>query len=51
VSTESWELHRDGGYGNLRTRYWHTTAVFRLSATLEVGYHPGRANELDESEY
>jgi hypothetical protein len=42
---------RDGGYGNLRTRYWHTTAVIRLSATLEVGYHPGRANELDESEY
>lgn len=42
---------RDGGYGNRRTRYWHTTAVIRLSSTLEVSYHPGRANELDDSKY
>ena len=38
---------RDGGYGNQRTSYWHTTAVIRMSSSLEVTYYPGRSNELE----
>lgn len=41
----------DGGYGSERSRYWHTTAVIRMSASLEVSYTPGRMNELEESKY
>lgn len=41
----------DRGYGSQPTRYWHTTAVIRMNATLEVSYTPGRANELEQSKY
>ncbi|WP_180839037.1 NACHT domain-containing protein [Variovorax sp. RO1] len=40
---------RDAGYGRERSRYWHTTAVIRMSAALEVSYTPGRSNEMEES--
>jgi hypothetical protein len=39
----------DGGYGRERSRYWHTTAVIRMSASLEVSYTTGRSNEMEES--
>ena len=41
----------DGGHGRERGRYWHTTAVIRMSASLEVSYNPGRSNELEESKF
>ncbi|MEQ7892608.1 NACHT domain-containing protein [Xanthomonas arboricola] len=41
----------DGGYGTERSRCWHTTAVIRMSASLEVSYTPGRSNEIEESKY
>lgn len=42
---------RDGGYGRERSRYWHTTAVIRMSASLDVSYTTGRSNEMEESEF
>jgi len=41
----------EGGHGRERTRYWHTTAVIRMSATLEVKYTTGRSNEMEESKF
>jgi hypothetical protein len=41
----------DGGHGRERSRYWHTTAVIRMSASLEVTYTTGRSNEMEESKY
>jgi len=41
----------DGGHGRERSRYWHTTAVIRMSASLEVSYTTGRSNEMEESKY
>ncbi len=41
----------DEGHGDQASRYWHTTAVVRITAELEVAYYPGRANELHESKY
>ncbi len=41
----------DGGNGRERSRYWHTTAVIRMSATLEVSYTTGRSNEMEELKY
>lgn len=41
----------DGGYGRERSRYWHTTAVIRMSSSLEVSYTPGRSNEMEESKF
>ena len=41
----------DGGYGRERSRYWHTTAVIRMNASLEVSYTPGRSNEMEESKF
>ncbi|MBD8524435.1 NACHT domain-containing protein [Pseudomarimonas arenosa] len=43
--------YRDEGYGSQRTRYRHTTAVIRMSSSLEVSYTPGRTNELEESKH
>lgn len=40
---------RDGGTGSQPTRYWHTTAVIRMNAAIEVSYTPGRMNEFEES--
>lgn len=42
---------RDGRYGGGCSRYWHTTAVIRMSASLEVSYTPVRSNEMEESKY
>jgi hypothetical protein len=41
----------DRGHGRERSRYWHTTAVIRMSASLEVSYTTGRSNEMEESKY
>lgn len=41
----------DAGYGRERSRYWHTTAVIRMSPSLEVSYTPGRSNEMEESKF
>ena len=41
----------DGGYGRESSRYWHTIAVIRMSASLEVSYTPGRSNEMEESKF
>ncbi|WP_161499728.1 NACHT domain-containing protein [Limnohabitans sp. TS-CS-82] len=41
----------DGGHGSERSRYWHTTAVIRMSASLEVSYTTGRSNEMEESKF
>lgn len=41
----------EGGHGRERSRYWHTTAVIRMSASLEVSYTTGRSNEMEESKY
>ena len=41
----------DGGHGRERSRYWHTTAVIRMSGSLEVSYTAGRSNQLEESEF
>lgn len=37
--------------GRERSRFWHTTAVIRMNASLEVSYTPGRSNEMEESKY
>lgn len=41
----------DGGHGRERSRYWHTTAVIRMSASLEVSYTAGRSNEMEEMKF
>lgn len=41
----------DGGHGRERSRYWHTTAVIRMSASLEVSYTTGRSNEMEELKF
>lgn len=41
----------EGGRGRERSRYWHTTAVIRMNASLEVTYTAGRSNEMEESKY
>lgn len=41
----------DRGHGIERSRYWHTTAVIRMSASLEVSYTTGRSNEMEESKF
>lgn len=38
----------DGAQGRERSRYWHTTAVIRMSASLDVSYTTGRSNEMEE---
>lgn len=43
--------HHEGGHGRERSRYWHTTAVIRMSASLEVSYTTGRSNEMEESKF
>jgi hypothetical protein len=39
------------GRVEVRSRHWHTTAVVRVTRSLDVTYFPGRANELHESKY
>lgn len=49
-----WLVHlrrHDGGHGRERSRYWHTTAVIRMSASLEVSYTTGRSNEKNELKF
>lgn len=41
----------DGGHGRDCSRYWHTTAVIRMSASLEVSYTTGRSNEMEELKF
>lgn len=41
----------EGGHGRERSRFWHTTAAIRMSASLEVSYLTGRSNEMEESKY
>ena len=41
----------EGGHGRERSRYWHTTAVIRMSASLEVSYTTGRSSEMKEMEF
>ncbi|QQX89738.1 ATP-binding protein (plasmid) [Cupriavidus necator] len=39
------------GFGGERSRFWHSTGVVRVTPSLAISFHPGRANELHESEY
>lgn len=39
---------RDRGHGRERSRCWHTTAVIRMNASLELSYTPGWSNEMEE---
>lgn len=39
------------GFGGERSRFWHTTGVVRVTPSLAVSLHPGRTNELHESNY
>lgn len=41
----------EAGHGRERSRYWHTTAVIRMSATLQVSYTTGQSNEMEESKF
>ncbi|WP_199745904.1 NACHT domain-containing protein [Corallococcus sp. AB030] len=41
----------DPGRGDSKSRYWHTTLVVRVTPSLKIYLHPGRANELHESKY
>ena len=41
----------DSGVGERKTRWWHTTLVVRITASLEFSVHPGHANALLTSEY
>jgi hypothetical protein len=41
----------DGGHGRDRSRYWHTTAVILMSASLEVSYTTGRSNEMEDLKF
>ncbi|MBX3219220.1 MAG: hypothetical protein KF795_01795 [Labilithrix sp.] len=41
----------DSGSGGRSTRYWHTTAVIRLTPALDVTFYPGAKNELHKSDY
>lgn len=39
----------ESGSGSRASRYWHTTAVVRVTESLEFTLYPGRVNELHES--
>lgn len=39
------------GSGSRASRYWHTTAVVRVTEALEFTFYGGRVNELHESNY
>lgn len=39
----------ESGSGSRASRFWHTTAVVRVTESLEFTLHPGRVNELHES--
>lgn len=37
--------------GTENSKYWHTTAVVRVTASLEFNFYPGRINALHKSRY
>jgi hypothetical protein len=37
--------------GDSPSKFWHTTAVVRVTESLSFDFYPGRANELQESRY
>lgn len=41
----------DEGFGDERSRFWHTTGVVRVTPSLAISLHPGRTKELHESTY
>jgi hypothetical protein len=41
----------ESGHGSRASRYWHTTAVVRVTESLEFTIYPGRANELHEAKF
>lgn len=43
--------HHESGSGNRASRYWHTTAVVRVTESLEFTLYSGRVNELHESKF
>ena len=42
---------RDGGSGDRKTRYWHSSLVVRIRPSLQVDLYPGHANALHESRF
>lgn len=41
----------ESGYGSRASQYWHTTAVVRVTESLEFTLYLGRVNELHESKF
>ncbi|TQF14696.1 transcriptional regulator [Myxococcus llanfairpwllgwyngyllgogerychwyrndrobwllllantysiliogogogochensis] len=41
----------ESGRGDRTSQHWHTTLAVRITPSLEIYLHPGRANELYESKY
>ena len=41
----------ESGSGGRAPRYWHTTAVVRVTELLDFTLYPGRVNELHESKF
>lgn len=41
----------DKGYGNHESQFWHTTAVVRITQSLNFKYYAGKVNELHVSKY
>ena len=41
----------EAGYGDHPSRFWHTTAVVRVTPSLKFAFYMGRANELHEANY
>lgn len=39
----------ESGFGSAPSRFWHTTAVVRVTESLTFTYHHGHVNELHES--
>jgi len=36
------------GFGGDKAKYWHSTAVVRVTETLDYEYYPGRINEMEK---
>lgn len=41
----------ESGYGSRASQYWHTTAVVRVTESLEFTLYQGQVNELHESKF
>ncbi|MDO9365716.1 MAG: NACHT domain-containing protein [Methylotenera sp.] len=38
----------ESGFGGDKAKYWHSTAVVRVTETLDYEYYPGRINEMEK---